>query len=133
MGDSGNIGKNHQISRLQLGETSEMGREMLLLHILEHGDLSGQAKLYLTDAETVADQYLAGKGAAYLEALNWQYGLPVDSFYTVYKPLLAGLVTSCVATELSIHVCLRAFQTCCTFSQSLHLQSPVSFLVFPIQ
>ena len=80
---------------------SEMGREMLLLHILEHGDLSGQAKLYLTDAETVADQYLAGKGAAYLEALNWQYGLPVESFYTVYKPLLAGLVTSCVATELS--------------------------------
>ena len=76
-----------------------MGTEMLQLHISQNGD-GAEAKLYLQDAQSIVDAYLSGSGAARIEALNQQYPVSVDGYTQVFRPLLVGLVSECVAENL---------------------------------
>ncbi len=79
----------------------ELSREMLEQYVLAHGDASGVAKIHLTEAETIVDEYLAGEqAAARISALAKAYALPGDAFTQVYRPLLTGLITSYVAQKL---------------------------------
>ena len=78
-----------------------MGNEMLLAHISANADEEGKAKLYLQDAAVLAENYLAGAGAAHLDALARKYPVAASEFATVYQPLLEGLVNNCVASALN--------------------------------
>ena len=77
-----------------------MGNEMLLSHIEANGDEEGKAELTLSDAETLAENYLANQGSAHLEALAGKYPVSASEFALVYQPLLQNLVTNCVASAL---------------------------------
>ena len=78
-----------------------MANEMLLAHIEANGDEEGKARVYLEDAAPMAESYLAGPGAAHLEALSGKYPVPVSEFAQVYQPLLEGFVNDCVASALT--------------------------------
>ena len=77
-----------------------MGNEMLNAHIQENADEEGKAKLRLSDAAALAESYLAGPGQAHLEVLAAKYPVTAEEFSQVYRPLLEGLVNSCVASSL---------------------------------
>ena len=75
--------------------------EMLQQHVAANADESGSAKLYLTDADTMVDSYLASASAvSRMEAMGAQYSLPADTFAQVYRPLMVGMVTSYVSSQL---------------------------------
>jgi hypothetical protein len=78
-----------------------MANEMLLAHIEANADEDGKARVYLEDAAPMAENYLAGPGAAHLEALSGKYPVPVSEFAQVYQPLLEGFVNDCVASALT--------------------------------
>ena len=78
-----------------------MGNEMLLGHIAANADENGKAKLSLSDAAPLAENYLAGPGQTYLEALAAKYPVTADELSQVYRPLLEGLANDCVASTLS--------------------------------
>ena len=80
----------------------DLGSEMLREFIRENGDASGVARIRLTDAESMVDEYLATAGAGEkIKGLADRYALPEDGFRQVYRPLLMGLVTNTVASEIS--------------------------------
>ena len=80
----------------------DLGSEMLREFIRENGDASGVAKIRLTDAESMVDEYLATAGAGEkIKGLADRYALPEDGFRQVFRPLLIGLVTNTVASEIS--------------------------------
>ncbi len=83
----------------------DLGCEMLREHIAANADENGVAVLKLTEAEQLADSYLAGeKAQARLQTLADRYGLSAENFSQVCKPLLTGLVTNYVAQELGGNV-----------------------------
>ena len=80
---------------------SQMAREMLQQYVAANADASGEAKLYLTEAEGLVDGYLAGESAkAKIQSLADTYSVPADAFAQVYRPLLLGLVTGTIAEDL---------------------------------
>ena len=81
-----------------------MGRSMLTQFVTAQADPStGVAKLRLTDAEQMAKAYLATEEAAELIApMAKKYSLDADTFNRVYEPLLVGMVTSYVVSEMEL-------------------------------
>ena len=79
-----------------------MGNEMLLQFVEENADASGKAKLSVEDGPGMVEAYLAGAGAAHIQALADQYPVPAEEFTQVYSPLLEALVNNCVASSLSL-------------------------------
>ena len=85
-----------------LENLSQMGREMLQQYVTSNADDSGTAKLYLTDVESLVDNYMAGESAkTKIQTLSQTYSVPSDAFVQAYRPLLLGLVTGVVAEDLS--------------------------------
>ena len=79
----------------------QMGEEMLQQHVAANADKNGVAKLYLMDAEALVDSYLAGTSAGNrIKKLSEAYSVPEDAFRQVYRPLLLGMVTGCIAEDL---------------------------------
>mgnify|MGYP003291629638 CR=1 FL=1 len=79
-----------------------MGRSMLNQFVAAKADpATGAAKLSLQDAESMAKAYLATEEAAALLApMTKKYSVEADAFKRVYEPLLIGMVTSFVVTEM---------------------------------
>ena len=74
---------------------------MLRGYIAENAQQTGEAVIRLTDVESIADAYLAGAEAqARIAALAEEYSLPAETFTSVYKPLLLGLLTQYVAERM---------------------------------
>ena len=79
-----------------------MGNEMLLQFVEENADASGKAKLSVEDGPGMVEAYLAGAGAAHIQALADKYPVTAEEFTQVYSPLLEALVNNCVASSLSL-------------------------------
>ena len=80
----------------------KMGSGMLSRYVADHADETGEAKLYLTDVESVVDGYLATTEAEeMIRNLAHRYTVPQDAFVEVYRPLLMGLLTAEIAQDLS--------------------------------
>ena len=81
---------------------SDLSREMLHSFVAENQDSGGSAKLYLADSEKLVNAYLSGTSATgKIQALASQYGMTDDEIRQVCKPLMIGLVTGYVTSELS--------------------------------
>ena len=75
--------------------------DMLQQFVAANADETGAAKLYLTDAETLVDSYLASDSAlAQMEAMGAAYSLPADTFVQVYRPLMVGMLTDYVTSNM---------------------------------
>ena len=84
-----------------LEQLRQMSTEMLQQYVATNADETGEAKLYLTEAEGMVDAYLATEGAAArIAQLSKTYAVPEDAFRNVYRPLMLGLVTGCIAEDL---------------------------------
>ena len=83
---------------------STMGKSMLGQYIAAKADpVTGAAKLSLSDAESMAKAYLATEEAAALIApMTQKYSLEADAFHRIYEPLLMGMVTSYVISEMEV-------------------------------
>lgn len=81
---------------------STMGKSMLGQYIAAKADpVTGSAKLSLSDAESMAKAYLATEEAAALIApMTQKYSMEADAFHRIYEPLLIGMVTSYVISEM---------------------------------
>ena len=79
-----------------------MGMEMLEGYIASHADESGSATITLGDASGIVGSYLSGPGAAHIAALAAKYPVPEEEFTRIYRPLLEGLVNSCVVSGLTL-------------------------------
>ena len=80
----------------------DMGREMLQQYVQTNADDTGEAKLYLADAESVVDAYMATPEAqARMQTLVERYSLPLETYQEIYRPLLIGLITTHIAEEIS--------------------------------
>ena len=79
-----------------------LARDMLQSYVAANADENGQAAIMLTDAAAIVDGYLSGSQAkALIQPMAEEYQLGVETFTTVYRPLLIGLVSSHVAEELA--------------------------------
>ena len=75
--------------------------EMLQQFVVGNADEHGKARLLLTDADLIVDNYLASESAlAQMEAMGAAYSLPADTFAQVYRPLMIGMLTNYVASEI---------------------------------
>ena len=84
-----------------LEQLRQMGTEMLQQYVAANADENGEAKLYLTEAENLVDSYLATEvAAARIAQLSKTYAVPEDAFQKIYRPLMLGLVTGCIAEDL---------------------------------
>ena len=84
-----------------LEQLRQMSTEMLQQYVAANADENGEAKLYLTEAEGLVDSYLSTESAAArIAQLSKTYSVPEDAFRKVYRPLMLGLVTGCVAEDL---------------------------------
>ena len=81
---------------------SAMGKEMLQQYISQNADASGGAKVRLQDVGSIVDGYLAGSGAAHIQSLNSLYPISEEAYSQVFRPLLAGLLSDCVANNLQL-------------------------------
>lgn len=80
---------------------SDFCQEMLTQFVSSHADSTGTAQLYLSDAESLVDHYLASDSAqSRLQELSQTYSLPAATFSEVYKPLMIGLITTHIAEAL---------------------------------
>ncbi len=80
----------------------QMCREMLYQYVRENADANGEAKIYLMEAESIVNAYLASDSAiSKLKPLADQYSVSVDAFVSVCRPLMLGLVTGCIAEDLT--------------------------------
>lgn len=80
----------------------DMGREMLWQYVAANADDTGEAKLYLAEAESVVDAYLATPEAQErMQILVKNYSLSADAYQEIYRPLLVGLITTHIAEEIS--------------------------------
>ena len=72
-----------------------MGEEMLTQYITDNADPdTGIATLRPEDSDYIAASYLATDAAQQrLQALAEDQVIPADTFYTVYRPLLSGMLT----------------------------------------
>ena len=81
---------------------SDMGTQMLRQYVAVHGDDTGAARIYLTDAQDIVSNYMATAEASQLIAkLAKKYSITEDGLAQVYRPLLVGLVTGYVADEMT--------------------------------
>ena len=81
---------------------SDMGTQMLRQYVAVHGDDTGAARIYLTDAQDIVSNYMATAEASQLiEKLAKKYSITEDGLAQVYRPLLVGLVTGYVADEMT--------------------------------
>ena len=79
----------------------EMSREMLRNYIAANADPSGTARLRLSDVTQLVSDYLAGDSAAEkLNTLTANYSITNDVLLQVYQPLLAGLASGYIASNL---------------------------------
>ena len=79
-----------------------LASDMLRGYIAQNADDSGMAVLRLTDAQTIVDDFLAQEGAvSKINAMAEQYSLPAETFSAVYDPLLIGLITEYIATQIA--------------------------------
>ena len=81
---------------------SELATEMLSGYVSEHADAqTGKAVLKLSDTEGIVDSFLSGDSALNkIRTLEQKYSLPEGTLQSVYKPLLAGLVTTHIASQM---------------------------------
>ncbi len=81
---------------------TEIAKGMLDAFLTQNADPeTGKAVLRLTDAQPLADSYLAGEEAqAVMKPMAKKYSLSVETFQNVYKPLLMALVTDLVAKNM---------------------------------
>ena len=96
---SGSIFVDTQPAQNDFTDTlGQMATEMLQSYIRNNALFSEVATLYLSGAEDVVDAYLADDGvAARLEVMAGRYSLSADTLRSVYRPLLAGVITNYVA------------------------------------
>ena len=81
---------------------SALSSGMLNQFIGQNADQTGAAMLYLTQAQTIADSYLAGSEAQSVMAdLSGRYGVPQETLRQVYQPLLTGLISYHVASQIA--------------------------------
>ena len=79
---------------------SEIAADMLYNYIASNTDESGEAKLQLSDAQMVADNYLNSASASQkLSAIESKYSLPSGTLKQVYNPLLVSMLSSYIAAE----------------------------------
>ena len=77
------------------------GEDMLNSYIEANGDGSGGARIYFVDAQSIASEYLSSEAAQQqMQELSDRYQLPMDAFRNVYQPLLTGLISNCIASEM---------------------------------
>ena len=77
---------------------SDLGTQMLRQHVAINCDADGTARVYLSDAQQMVSNYMAGDDASKLIAkLAKKYSITEDSLAQVYRPLLVGMVTGYVA------------------------------------
>ena len=80
----------------------QMCTHMLHQHVAANADENGEAKLYLTEVESMVDAYLAtDTAAAGISSLSKKYSVPEDAFRKVYRPLMIGFVAGCIAEDLA--------------------------------
>jgi len=80
-----------------------MGSTMLKDHIQANTDpVTGKATIYLADAQSIVDVYMASDdAAAKIQALVDTYGVEESAFRRVFEPLLLGLVNNYVASQIA--------------------------------
>ena len=79
---------------------SEIAADMLYNYIASNTDESGEAKLQLSDAQMIADNYLNSASASQkLSAIESKYSLPSGTLKQVYNPLLVSMLSSYIAAE----------------------------------
>lgn len=82
---------------------SALATDMLQNYVAENADESGAARIYLSDAERIVEDYLAGdRAAALIAPLVEAYALPADTFTQVCRPLLSGMLTQYIAAHLEV-------------------------------
>ena len=78
---------------------SDFGTRMLSDAVASGG---GSVKISLADADSMVRSFLSSDYAAQrMDALGKKYSLPADTFYSVYHPLLIGLISEFIAQEIS--------------------------------
>ena len=84
---------------------ADLARDMLQSYVDTHADESGAAPIDLESVEGIVDSYLAGDGAnEKISQLAAKYQMGQETFTNVYRPLLIGMLSSHVATELAQNV-----------------------------
>ena len=79
---------------------SEIAADMLYNYIASNTVESGEAKLQLSDAQMIADNYLNSTAASQkLSAIESKYSLPSGTLKQVYNPLLVSMLSSYIAAE----------------------------------
>ncbi len=79
----------------------ELATEMLESYVASHADETGAAPITLEAVEGVVDGYLSGDAAASrIQPMANQYQLDVQTFQSVYKPLLVAMLSTHVAQEI---------------------------------
>ena len=84
---------------------ADLARDMLQSYVDTRADESGAAPIDLESVEGIVDSYLAGDGAnEKISQLAAKYQMGQETFTNVYRPLLIGMLSSHVATELAQNV-----------------------------
>ena len=80
----------------------QLAQQMLQQYITENADPeTGIAQMYLTDAQTVVDQYMAGDEAKkLLSSLTGKYSVTQDRLQKIYSPLLSTMLTGHIVSQL---------------------------------
>ncbi len=100
---SDSIAKNTAPAQADFTETlSMLLRGMLTDYITENADPStGEAYLSLSDASAIAEAYLSTDQAkSLISSLENKYVLPEDSFSQVFRPLMSGMITDYVTSNM---------------------------------
>ena len=86
-----------------LDTLSSLATDMLNSFIASNADESGGATLYLANAETIVENYMASDSAdALIQSLANEYQVSKSSLSGVYESLLLGLVTDYISTEMTV-------------------------------
>ena len=81
----------------------DMNLEMLSGYIAANANENGAAVLRLEDVESLVSSYLAGDSAqAKLNALVSSYGLTVDEYAQLFKPLMVATLTEYISQNISV-------------------------------
>ena len=84
---------------------ADLARDMLQSYVDTRADESGAAPIDLESVEGIVDSYLAGDGAnEKISQLAAKYQMGQETFTNVYRPLLIGMLSSHVATDLAQNV-----------------------------
>ncbi|MBQ4600416.1 MAG: ABC transporter ATP-binding protein/permease [Oscillospiraceae bacterium] len=82
----------------------QLAHGMLTEYIKQNADPdTGKAELALSDAQTIAQEYLAGEQAqALIEPMAKKYSLDTETFTGIYEPLLIAFTASCIASNMEL-------------------------------